>query len=119
MGYGEVGGGGSVRWQMVHGNSGTGSGGGSGYDPDPPANTGKFIVKVDRGTGPPTIVQCPIQEMNHHQIQIVWVPASTVADDATPAVLQTALDQELEKQRQELRTRGDALGQQDASSSKY
>src|SRR5215813_14820394 len=110
MGYGEVGGGGSVRWQMVHGNSGTGSGGGAGYDPDPAPNSGKFIVKLDTGSGPPKISQFPIQEMNRHQIQIVWVPASAVSAGASDDELQAALDNELAKQRGELRDRGSALG---------
>lgn len=116
MGYGEVGGGGSVKWQMVHGSSGTGSGGGSGYDPNPPANAGKFIVKVDKGGGVVTILQCDIQEMNHHQIQIVWVPAGTVAEEATQEQLQTALNNELANQQKELRDRANALGQGGGSS---
>ena len=116
MGYGEVGGGGSVRWQMVHGNSGTGSGGGAGHDPDPAPNTGKFIVKVDRGPAGTTILQCAIQEMNHHQIQIVWVPAGAVSAGASEQELQAALDNELANQQQELRNRGNALGQGGGSS---
>jgi hypothetical protein len=116
MGYGEVGGGGSVKWQMVHG----GSGGGSGYDPNPPAGAGRFIVKLDTVPGtPPTMLQFPIQETNRHQIQIVWVPASAVPENATQAQMQTALNNELNVQKQELTTRGAELGQAEGRSSAF
>jgi hypothetical protein len=101
---------------MVHSNSGPGSGGGAGYDPNPAANTGKFIVKLDTGSGSPTIIQFPIQEANRHQIQIVWVQGA-VSPSASQEELQTALNDELERQRQELITRGTQLGQQGGGSS--
>ena len=65
MGYGEVGGGGSVDWLVVHGGN---LGISYGTDPHPPKATGKFIVFI--GNGPPVAV-VPLTT----RIRIVWVDA--------------------------------------------
>jgi hypothetical protein len=69
MGYGEIGGGGSVNWQMLHGGN---PGGGSGHDPDPPRGQGRFVVKINTGAGVQVVGPFLIQDDNPRQIQIVW-----------------------------------------------
>ena len=74
MGYGEVGGGGSVLWRIRHKGNGQGEGharGGKGRDPIPePGTNGEFWVVIDgKPYGP-----FPIDHKNRRQIQIVWTP---------------------------------------------
>ena len=70
MGYGEVGGGGSVDWLVVHGGN---LGISSGSDPHPPKATGKFIVFI--GNEAPKVVPLTTR------IRIVWVDAPGLANE--------------------------------------
>ena len=76
MGYGEIGGGGSVHWKMKHGGAGgNGQGspnGGNGRDPKPePSEGGTFTILVNGVPfGPPV----PIDFNNRRQIQVIWSP---------------------------------------------
>lgn len=86
MGYGEFGGGGSVQWRIVGSNTGD-----AGYDPVPPHGQGKFLVKINTGTGAPVVIgPFPIQDNNPHQIQIIWTtrgggPEAMLADETADA----------------------------------
>jgi hypothetical protein len=81
VGYGELGGGGSVHWRMRHGGSGgNGNGnanGGNGRDPKPsPAEGGTFTILVN---GAVVAGPIPIDFGNQRQIEIIWSP-DTVQD---------------------------------------
>jgi hypothetical protein len=89
MGYGEVGGGGSVLWHVVHGGD---VGGGAGRDPRPSRfETGEFVVFINgQKYGP-----FPIDYGNPRQIQIVWSPHTEDDRDrlaAAAAAAQKALE---------------------------
>ena len=101
MGYGEVGGGGSVKWTMVHGSSG----GGVGFDPNPPKGQGIFVVKIDTGNGPPQVIGPFDVQENPRQIQIVWA-----AKGGAPLSADALLEDELNKARTEARRRAEDLG---------
>ncbi len=92
MGYGEVGGGGSVLWHVVHGGDG---GGGAGRDPRPnrPEN-GQFHVWINGEF----IGTYAIDHGNPRQIQIVWGP-HTVDDRDRLAAATAAAQKALEPAR--------------------
>ena len=80
MGLAEFGGGGSVKWRVVHGDKKE-----KGKDKDPqPVSGGSFVVVMNG------ILQTfPIDDMNPHQIQIYWppdTPASLVMPDAMAVI---------------------------------
>ena len=67
MGLAEFGGGGSVKWRVVHGDK---KEKGKDKDPQPVSGAGGSFVVVMNG-----ILQTfPIDDMNPHQIQIYWPP---------------------------------------------
>jgi hypothetical protein len=83
MGYGEVGGGGSVDWLVVHGGN---LGISYGSDPHPPKATGKFIVFI--GNEAPRVLPLTTR------IRIVWVDApGTATEQNITALAQTIADQ--------------------------
>ena len=85
MGYGEVGGGGSVHWKVEHGGNTKRHGD---FDPRPaPDEGGQFIVKIKaadnmtsaqaRTTFDPdgtVTITCGIDHSNKKQIRIFWTP---------------------------------------------
>ncbi len=84
MGYGEFGGGGSVDWEIVHGNGNNGSGhkhGGKGKDDDPPKGSkGVFTIEV-YGGGP--VQNLGPYDLDTSRIVLRWGPRMPVTP--TPA----------------------------------
>jgi hypothetical protein len=84
MGYGEVGGGGSVLWHVVHGGD---PGVAAGRDPRPAsAENGRFAVWINGQL----IGTFPIDHGNPRQIQIVWSPHTEADRDNLAAAVQAA-----------------------------
>jgi hypothetical protein len=72
MGYGEFGGGGSVKWVVKHGDGDNGSGdkhGGKGKDKHPPDATGIFTVMVEEAGQ--LVFQGTVPVSTGH-IKVVW-----------------------------------------------
>ena len=64
MGYGELQGGGSVRWRIQHGDKVEK---GKGVDPDPSDDNGTFTVVVDGQV----LRKVPIK---NHKVVVIWSP---------------------------------------------
>jgi hypothetical protein len=89
MGYGEVGGGGSVDWVIAHGGD---LGFASGTDPHPPNANGKFVVRIE--TTPPIVHVVPLAT----KIRIRWVEVQAGASDNEVIELAYQADQQSQPQ---------------------
>lgn len=75
MGYGEFGGGGSVRWRVVHGDKAQ-----KGRDRDPLPNHGAggvFRVYIDGSSTPVAVTS-----VDTGQVRVVWDPDTKATSDA-------------------------------------